>query len=91
MNTTLQIRIDKATKIRAQKKFKAMGLTLSSGIKYVLTNISKENDHVCEHGYKHSYSNRPSSNWMEEIEKGLKHAKKYSSVKAMFNDIEKSA
>ena len=36
LNTTIQIRIDEVTKRKAQKKFRALGLDLSSGVKLVL-------------------------------------------------------
>lgn len=89
MNTTLQIRIDQPTKLKAQKAFKSMGMTLSGGLKYILTNISKENDYVCEHGYQHSYPKKLHSNWRQEIEKELKTGKKYSTAKEMFHDLDK--
>lgn len=39
MNTTLQIRIDSATKAKAQKTFKALGIDLSSGVKLFLNQV----------------------------------------------------
>ncbi len=42
MNTTLQIRIDKKTKDRAQKALKNMGLDLTSGVKYYLSRVASE-------------------------------------------------
>ena len=39
MNTTMQIRIDSATKTKAQRAFRGMGLSLSFGIKYFLTKV----------------------------------------------------
>ncbi|MBP9748419.1 MAG: type II toxin-antitoxin system RelB/DinJ family antitoxin [Candidatus Pacebacteria bacterium] len=41
MNTTIQIRIDQATKVKAQKRFKAMGVSLSFAIKYFLKKVSE--------------------------------------------------
>lgn len=42
MTTTLQIRIDKKTKNKAQKTFRAMGLDMSSGVKLYLAQVVKE-------------------------------------------------
>jgi addiction module RelB/DinJ family antitoxin len=40
MNTTIQIRIDSKTKIKAQRAFKKMGVSLSFGIKYFLIKVA---------------------------------------------------
>lgn len=41
MNSTIQIRVDKKTKEMARKKFKEVGLDLSSGIKCYLYEVAK--------------------------------------------------
>ena len=62
MNTTIQIRIDRATKTKAQKAFRNMGLDLSSGVKYLLAReLNPENiTYVCDYGYLHKYSHSSS-------------------------------
>lgn len=42
MNTTINVRIDKKTKDKAQKTLEAMGLDLSSGIKLFLNQVITE-------------------------------------------------
>jgi DNA-damage-inducible protein J len=39
MNSTLQVRLDKETKEKAQKTLNSMGLDMSSGIKLFLTQV----------------------------------------------------
>ncbi|MFA7000218.1 MAG: type II toxin-antitoxin system RelB/DinJ family antitoxin [Candidatus Paceibacterota bacterium] len=91
MNTTIQIRIDQTTKSRAQKAFKNMGLDLSSGIKYLLTQAGKANSlsYICDFGYLHNYNSEKVKELREEIDYAKKHAKRFSSVKEMFDDLEK--
>jgi addiction module RelB/DinJ family antitoxin len=91
MNTTIQIRIDQATKTKAQKAFKGMGLDLSSGIKYLLTQAGKADSlsYICDFGYMHNYNSKKAKEMHKEIEYAKKHAKRFSSVQEMFVDLEK--
>ena len=91
MNTTIQIRIDQATKTKAQKAFKNMGLDLSSGMKYLLTRVSNTNSlsYICDFGYMHKYTPEMFRKYEKEAKQALKHQKKFSSVKEMFDDLEK--
>ncbi len=41
MNTTIQLRIDKATKVSAQKVFSELGLDMSSAMKLFLRTVSR--------------------------------------------------
>jgi addiction module RelB/DinJ family antitoxin len=92
MNTTLQIRIDKKTKEAARKKFESMGLDLSSGVKYLLTQVGKTGNlsYICDFGYKHEYTSAMAKKYEKEVEWTLKHGKKYASAKEMFDDLEKN-
>lgn len=89
MNTTIQIRIDQATKAKAQKAFKNMGLDLSSGIKYLLKQVSKADSlsYICDFGYMHKYTPEILKTYEKEAEYTIKHGKKFSSAKEMFDDI----
>ncbi|OGI95541.1 hypothetical protein A2917_03250 [Candidatus Nomurabacteria bacterium RIFCSPLOWO2_01_FULL_42_17] len=90
MNTTIQIRIDSATKARAQKTFKSRGLDLSSGIKFLLAREMnpKNLTYICDFGYLHKYTPEMLKKYEKEAEWALKHGKRYSSTKEMFDDLE---
>jgi len=89
VNTTIQIRIDSPTKIKAQKAFRGMGLDLSSGIKYLLTQVSdpKNTNYICPFGFMHKYTPEMLAKYEKEAKWALKHSKRYSSTKKMFDDI----
>ncbi len=91
MNTTIQIRIDSPTKLKAQKAFKNMGLDLSSGIKYLLTQVSNSNSlsYICDFGYLHKYTPEMLKQFQKEEKLALKKKPRFSSVKEMFDDLEK--
>jgi len=90
MNTTIQIRIDSKTKQDAQKAFKNMGLDLSSGVKYLLTQVGnpKNNTYVCPFGFMHRYTPEMLQKFEKEVEQVISKGRKYSSTKKMFDDIE---
>ena len=90
MNTTMQIRIDKPTKVKAQKAFKSMGLDLSSGIKFLLAReINPKNiTYICPFGFMHKYTPEMLAKYEKEAQWALKHGKRYSSTKEMFDDLE---
>lgn len=90
-NTTIQIRIDASTKARAQKVFKNKGLDLSSGIKYL---IAREIDprnitYICDYGYLHKYTPEMLKKFQKEESMVLKRKPRFSSVKEMFDHLEK--
>lgn len=89
MNTTLQIRIDKSTKERAQKSLKNMGLDLSSGIKYFLNQVGKMDNlsYVCDFGYPHTHSSDKLKEYNKETEWAKKHGKRFSNAKKLLEDI----
>lgn len=89
MNTTIQIRIDSPTKIKAQKAFKNMGLDLSSGIKYLLTQVSdpRNTTYICPFGFMHKYTPEMLAKYEKEAKWTLKYGKSYTSTKKMFDNI----
>ena len=87
MNTTINIRIEKKMKDKAQKTLESMGLDLSSGIKLFLNQVVNEN------GIPFKPTKNPSAiraEWDREVEEALKNGKRYTSTKAMFDDLEKA-
>ncbi|MEK7564569.1 MAG: type II toxin-antitoxin system RelB/DinJ family antitoxin [Patescibacteria group bacterium] len=91
MSTTIQIRIDASTKTKAKKAFKDMGLDLSSGIKYLLTQVGdpKSTTYICPFGFMHKYTPKMLATYKKEAEQAIKHGKRYSSTKEMFDDMER--
>ncbi|MDB5255174.1 MAG: Addiction module antitoxin, RelB/DinJ family [Candidatus Nomurabacteria bacterium] len=84
MTTTLQLRIDEKLKTKAQKVFEALGLDLSSGIKLFLTQVAHDKE------LPFTPSTRAKEirmQWDKEVAEALKHGKKYTSTKEMFDDI----
>lgn len=89
MNTTMQIRIDQATKAKYQKAFKNMGLDLSSGIKFILARDMdpKNITYICPFGFMHKYTPEMLAKYEKESAWALKHGKGYFSTKEMFDAI----
>ncbi len=86
----MQIRIDQTTKAKYQKAFKSMGLDLSSGVKFILAKqMNPENiTYICDYGYLHKYTPKMLAKYKKEAEWAIKHGKRYSSTKEMFDDLE---
>lgn len=87
MDTTLQVRIDKKTKARAAKAFKASGIGLSSGLRLFLTHIGRTGE-VPQDMF--TYDNAPDSfkkKLVREAAYTLKHGKQYKNIKEAHRDI----
>ncbi len=87
MNTTLQVRIDKKTKERARKAFRASGIGLSSGLRLFLTHIGRTGEVPQE---MFTYDNAPAAfmkKLMKEADYALKHGKRYTSAEELHRDI----
>lgn len=83
MNTVINIRVDKNTKIKAQKTLESMGLDLSSGIKMFLNQV------ITEEGIPFTPSKKAlkiRAKWDKEVSEALK-GKGYTSTKTMMDDI----
>jgi addiction module RelB/DinJ family antitoxin len=87
MNSTLQVRIDKKTKERAGRAFRAAGIDLSSGLRLFLTHVS--NTGIVPHEM-FTYDNVPDSfkkKLVREAAYTLKHGKSYDSIEEAHRDI----
>ena len=87
MNSTLQVRIDKKTKERARRAFRAAGIDLSSGLRLFLTHIGRTGEVPRE---MFTYDNAPASfmkKLMREADYALKHEKRYNSAKELLDDV----
>ncbi len=88
MNTTMQIRIDRPTKTKAQKAFKSMGIDMSSGVKMFLNQVAIDQCMPFVPSTKKTRANR--KRWDKEFAWVMKHgAKEYASAKEMHDDIMK--
>ena len=85
MNTTMQIRIDSPTKIKAQKAFKSMGFDMSSGVKMFLNQVVIDQCMPFVPSTKKTRAIR--KKWDKEFEWVVKHGKGYASAKEMHDAI----
>ncbi|MEI7709504.1 MAG: type II toxin-antitoxin system RelB/DinJ family antitoxin [bacterium] len=85
MNTTMQIRIDSLTKIKAQRAFKEMGIDMSSGVKMFLTQVATDQ---CMPFVPSTAKTRAiRKQWDREVAWAIKHGKRYTSAKEMHKAI----
>lgn len=86
-STTIQIRIDKKEKEETRKVFEELGMTLSSATKLFFNQARKTKSlpikGLTENGFTPEYKEM----LIKEADWALKHGKRYSSVKEMFDDI----
>ena len=87
MNTTLQIRIDKKTKNKAQKIFKDMGIDMSSGIKLFLSRVVNTGSIPFIPITKNGFTKKEEENILKEIVAAKKTGRVYSSVGKAFEDV----
>lgn len=86
-NTTIQLRIDKATKVKAQVILKKMGMDLSSATKLFLSQVirTKSIPFVArtENGFTPEYE----AMILRESEDAEKNGKRFKTVKALMEDL----
>ncbi len=81
----MQIRIDSATKIKAQKAFKGMGIDMSSGVKMFLNQVAVDQCMPFVPSTSKTRANR--KRWDKEFASVMKHGKGYASAKEMHDAI----
>jgi DNA-damage-inducible protein J len=82
--TTLNIRIEEDIKNKANKTFNKLGLDMSSAVKLFLHQSIKED------GLPFTPTNNNAvlkARWDKEVASALKRGKRYTSAKALLNDI----
>lgn len=87
MNTTLQIRIDKKTKNKAQKTFRAMGLDMSSGVKLYLTQVVREQTIPFPITSANYWPAPKKQQLIKEAKEALKSGRVFRTAKELHNDI----
>jgi DNA-damage-inducible protein J len=86
--STLSIRIEEKTKREANKTLTALGLDMSSAVKLFLNQV------IIEQGIPFKPSRTPREireEYDNEVVWALKHGKRYTSAKKMFEDIIKES
>lgn len=87
MTTTLQIRIDKKTKVAAQKAFHSMGLDMSSGVKLYLAQVVNKQE-IPFHVLSADYLPREKKlQLIREAKYALKYGKRYATIQEAHRDI----
>jgi addiction module RelB/DinJ family antitoxin len=87
MTTTVQLRIDAATKMQAQKILEKLGLDLSSGIKMFLSQVVRTKSIPFVARTENGYTPAREREIIRGAEWTKKHGKRYPSAKAMLDDI----
>lgn len=87
MNTTLQVRIDKKTKTKAQKIFKEIGIDMSSGIKMFLSRVINTGTVPFIPLTKNGFTKEYEQELLREVEEAEKYGKRYNSIQEAHADI----
>lgn len=87
MNTTLQVRINKNTKQKAQKVFKKIGLDMSSGVKMYLSHVVNTGSLPFTPRTKNGFTLEQEKEIIRETKEAITHGKSYGSAKEMHRAI----
>ncbi len=88
INTTIQLRIDKQTKDRAQAIFKKLGMDLSSGMKLFLSQVIRTKSIPFVARTANGYTPEYEQFILDEIADAKKNGKRFKTVKAVMRDLE---
>ncbi len=91
MNTTIQVRVDKKIKQKADKTFKDLGLDISSGVKIFLHQVIASKSIPFEIRTMNGFTPAQEKAILKETEYLQKHGKRYDSAEELFGDILKHA
>lgn len=86
-NTTIQLRLDKETKRKAQKTLEEIGLDFSSAIKLFLKNVIITQSIPFEIRTVNGFTIAQEKEMLKEAEHALKYGKRYSSIKELHKDL----
>ena len=87
MTTTVQLRIDSATKLKAQKVLEKMGLDLSSGIKMFLTQVIRSKSIPFVVRTENGFTPAKEKELLREIVLTNKYSKRFNTKKEFLDDI----
>ncbi|MEK7645178.1 MAG: type II toxin-antitoxin system RelB/DinJ family antitoxin [Patescibacteria group bacterium] len=83
MNTTIQLRIDKATKVSAQKVLAELGLDMSSAMKLFLRTVSRTKSIPFEIRTVNGFTPGQEARMIKETEWAEKHGKRYKNAEEL--------
>ncbi len=86
-SSLISIRINPATKKKAQKTLRDLGLDLSSGVKLFLEQVVATESIAFIPTTKHGHKLRHWNLYKKEIAMAKKHGKRYNTAEEMFSDI----
>ena len=89
MSSIINLRVDSATKIAAQKTLKEIGLDLSSGIKLFLRNVVITKSVPLNLRTENGFTVAQEQEMLSEARYAKKHGKGYSSGEELMSAIEK--
>lgn len=87
MNTTIQLRIDKATKVSAQKVLGELGLDMSSAMKLFLRAVSRTKSIPFEIKTANGFTPAQEVRLLKEAEWTKKHGKVFKNVDELMDDL----
>lgn len=87
MNTTLQIRINKNTKQKAQKVFKKMGIDMSSGVKMYLSHVVNTGSLPFTPRTKNGFTPAQEKEIIRETKEALTRGKSYDTADDLFKNL----
>ena len=87
MNATIQLRIDAATKSKAQKVLKELGLDLSSAVKLFLTQVVRSRSLPISNLTVNGFTPAQERRALKELKWTKKYGKRYPSVKEAMDAI----
>ncbi|TSC57911.1 MAG: hypothetical protein Greene041679_221 [Parcubacteria group bacterium Greene0416_79] len=88
LNATIQLRIDAKTKRQAQKKFRRLGMDLSSGMKLLLRQAISDEHLSFSPTTKEGETLRHWKIYQKEIAWAKKHGKRYASVDELLAELD---
>lgn len=87
MTSTIQVRVDSATKRHADKAFKNMGLDMSSGVKIFLHQVVRSGSIPFIIRTENGFTPEQERQMIMETKNALSHGKKYKTARQMMLDI----
>ncbi len=86
-DATIQLRVDKETKRKAQQTLDKMGLDFSSAIKLFLKNVIITQSIPFEIRTVNGFTRAQEKEMLQEAEHALKYGKRYSTIEELHKDL----
>lgn len=86
---TIQIRVDKKTKLAARKTLEALGLDMSSAVKLFLVNVINRQGIPLDLKTENGFTLSQEQALIEETEAAKNAGRRFATVDALMNDLER--